>query len=95
MHAPTAQVIAPEMLLLAYRSGIFPMADSREDEEVFWVEPKMRAIIPLDGFHLAKSLRKALRQDRFRITCNHAFSAVVEACAAPRADHPGREGNRS
>lgn len=88
MHAPALQPIPPDMLLLAYRSGIFPMADSREDPEVFWVEPRRRAILPLDGFHLSRSLAKALRQDKFRVTCNAAFGRVITACAAPRTDHP-------
>lgn len=92
MHAPTTPASQPaltvDLLLLAYRSGIFPMADSRADAEIFWVEPRERAIIPLDGFHLSRSLAKALRQDRFRVTCNAAFAAVIRACAAPRADHP-------
>lgn len=88
MHAPAEPVIPPDMLLLAYRSGIFPMADSREDSEVYWVEPRMRAILPLDGFHLSRSLAKVLRQDRFRVTCNRAFGEVIAACAASRSDHP-------
>jgi leucyl/phenylalanyl-tRNA--protein transferase len=77
-----------ETLLLAYRSGIFPMADRREDSEVFWVEPRDRAIIPLEGLHISKSLRKVLRADRFTVTLDRAFEAVIRACAAPRADHP-------
>jgi leucyl/phenylalanyl-tRNA--protein transferase len=88
MHAPASAAIPPEMLLLAYRSGIFPMADSREDPEIFWVEPQRRAILPLDGFHLSHSLAKVLRRERFRVTCNAAFDQVIAACAAPRADHP-------
>ena len=52
MHAPAPELIPPEILLLAYRSGVFPMADAREDEEVFWVEPRKRAILPLQGFAL-------------------------------------------
>lgn len=64
------------------------MADSREDEEVFWVEPRTRAIIPLDAFRCSKSLRKVVRNERFRVTCNAAFEAVIDACAAPRPDHP-------
>ena len=87
MHAPPTP-IPVETLLLAYRSGIFPMADSREDHEVFWVEPRDRAIIPLDGLHVSRSLAKVLRADRFAVTCNQAFERVVRACAAPRADHP-------
>ncbi|MEX0341447.1 MAG: leucyl/phenylalanyl-tRNA--protein transferase, partial [Erythrobacter sp.] len=73
-------------LLRAYRSGVFPMADHRDDPEVYWVEPRQRAIIPLGGFRLSKSLRKVLRQDRFRVTCNSAFTRVIAACAAPREE---------
>ncbi|MFN3424518.1 MAG: leucyl/phenylalanyl-tRNA--protein transferase [Novosphingobium meiothermophilum] len=76
--------IPPELLLKAYRAGIFPMADSRDDPEVFWVEPRMRAILPLDGFHLSRSLARTLRRERFSVTCNAAFEAVIDACAAPR-----------
>ena len=72
------------MLLLAYRSGIFPMADSREDPEVFWVEPRQRAILPLDGFRCSRSLARTLRRGRFAVTCNAAFDDVLEACAEPR-----------
>ncbi|MDP5102692.1 MAG: leucyl/phenylalanyl-tRNA--protein transferase [Erythrobacter sp.] len=88
MHSPTRPPIPVETLLLAYRSGIFPMADRRDDPEVFWVEPRERAIIPLDGLHLSKSLRKVLRADRFAVTVDRAFEAVVRACALPRTDHP-------
>jgi leucyl/phenylalanyl-tRNA--protein transferase len=88
MHAPASQAIPPELLLTAYRSGIFPMADSREDDEVYWVEPRERAVIPLGGLRITRSLAKAIRQDRFRVTCNADFDAVIEACAAPRPGHP-------
>ncbi|RKF20816.1 leucyl/phenylalanyl-tRNA--protein transferase [Altericroceibacterium spongiae] len=81
-------MIPPEMLLLAYRSGIFPMADSRDDPEIYWVEPRRRAVIPLDKFHCSRSLRKVLKQDRFTVTCNQAFPEVMRGCAAPRPDHP-------
>ena len=73
MHSPLRTPIPVETLLLAYRSGIFPMADKREDQEVFWVEPRDRAIIPLDELHVSKSLRKVLRSDRFH---GHAQSGV-------------------
>jgi leucyl/phenylalanyl-tRNA--protein transferase len=76
------------MLLLAYRSGIFPMADGREDPEIFYVEPRRRAIIPLDGFRCSRSLAKLLRQERYRVTCNRDFAGVIAACAEPRPDHP-------
>src|SRR6188474_2990584 len=87
MHAPV-KILPSELLLTAYRSGIFPMADSREDEEVYWVEPRERAVIPLDTFRCSHSLAKAVRQDRFRVTCNVDFAGVIAACAAPRPGHP-------
>ena len=64
------------------------MADRRDDPEVFWVEPRERAIIPLEGLHLSKSLRKVIRADRFAVTVNRAFEQVIRACAEPRPDHP-------
>ena len=88
MHAPHPKIIPAETLLLAYRSGIFPMADSRDDPDVFWVEPRLRAIMPLDGFHCSRSLAKLIRQERFHVTVNHAFDEVLAACAAPRAGRP-------
>ena len=88
MHAPDPLLIPPETLLLAYRSGIFPMSDSRDDPEIFWVEPTLRAILPLDEFHCSRSLRKVIGRDRFRVTCNQAFETVVAECAAPRPGHP-------
>ena len=88
MHGSAPDILPVKMLLLAYRSGIFPMSDSRDDPEVFWVEPRERAIIPLDGFRLSRSLAKAVRQDRYRVTCNADFGGVLRACAAPRPDHP-------
>ena len=87
MHAPATSRIPVELLLRAYRSGIFPMADHRSDAEVYWVEPRERAIIPLDGLRLSKSFRKVLRQDRFRVTCDAAFDQVIGECAAPREEH--------
>ncbi len=90
MHAPApSAVIDPDMLMLAYRSGIFPMADSRDDAEVFWVEPRHRAVLPLGGFHLSKSLARTLRRGRFEVTCNAAFAAVMQECAGPRRDGGG------
>lgn len=94
MHAPYPSSALPlipvDLLLMAYRSGIFPMADSREDPELFWVEPKERAIIPLRGFRCTRSLAKIIRQDRFRVTCDTAFADVVDECAAPRDDGTGQ-----
>ncbi len=87
MSRPLAQRLDPDMLLRAYASGIFPMADSAESSEVFWVEPKRRGVLPLDGFHLSRSLAKTLRSNRFHFTIDRAFAAVVAACAEPA---PGR-----
>ena len=91
MHAPPNSPAAPPpidppLLLLAYRSGIFPMADARDDPEVFWVEPRRRAVLPLEQFHCSHSLAKVLRRGTFEVTCNQAFAAVIEACAQPRRD---------
>ena len=71
-----------ELLIKAYASGYFPMADSRDDPEVLWVEPKVRAILPLDGLKMSKSLAKTIRQDKFRVTTNTAFKQVISLCAA-------------
>ncbi len=85
-------IIPSDLLMLAYRDGIFPMADARDDPEIFWVEPRQRAILPLDGFHLSHSLAKALRQDRLRISCNEDFAGVIRACAdIPRRRADGEE----
>lgn len=81
--------IDPDMLLLAYRSGIFPMADDRADQEIFWVEPRRRAILPLDRFHCSRTLAKVLRRGTFNVTCNADFAAVIRECAGPRADAQG------
>jgi leucyl/phenylalanyl-tRNA--protein transferase len=89
MHGSVPDILPVKMLLLAYRSGIFPMSDSRDDPQVFWVEPRERAVIPLGQFHLSRSLAKVVRQDRYRVTCNADFSGVLQACAAPRPDESG------
>ena len=69
------------LLLQGYATGVFPMADSRDAEDLYWVEPRYRAILPLDGFHLSRSLAKRLRSGRFRVTLDRAFHDVVVACA--------------
>lgn len=87
MHAPALpEPIEPRLLMLAYRSGVFPMSDARDDPEVYWVEPRRRAILPLDGFRCSRSLARALRRERFRVTCNADFVGVMDACAAPRRE---------
>jgi len=71
----------PRLLLQGYATGIFPMADSREAADLFWVEPRNRAILPLDRFHLSRSLRRTLRSGRFEVGHDRDFAAVVTACA--------------
>jgi leucyl/phenylalanyl-tRNA--protein transferase len=71
----------PRLLLQGYATGIFPMADSREADELFWVEPRNRAIIPLDRFHVSRSLRRTLRSGRFSVTHDRDFAGVIAACA--------------
>ncbi len=77
-----------EELLNCYARGVFPMAEGRDDPRIYLLDPDERGIIPLDAFHLSRSLRKTVRQDVFRVTVNHDFTAVVSACAQPA---PGRE----
>jgi leucyl/phenylalanyl-tRNA--protein transferase len=82
------QRITPELLLRAYSIGLFPMSDAADDPEIFWVEPEMRGILPLDAFHISKSLAKAVRKKPFDIRFDTAFDAVVEKCAEEAADRP-------
>ncbi|MGN6537389.1 MAG: leucyl/phenylalanyl-tRNA--protein transferase [Mesorhizobium sp.] len=77
-HIPT------DLLLKAYASGVFPMAESASDPEVFWVRPETRGIIPLDGFHVPKSLAKTLRKGLFDIRFDSDFEATIDACAEKR-----------
>jgi leucyl/phenylalanyl-tRNA--protein transferase len=73
--------IDPDLLLRAYSIGVFPMSDSREADSVFWVEPRRRAILPLDGFRLSRSLRKTLRSGAFTVTHDQAFPEVIRRCS--------------
>lgn len=78
-----------DLMLKAYAIGVFPMADDRLATDVYWVEPKKRGILPLDQFHLSRSLRKVLRSDIYETTFNRAFAEVVQGCAEATADRPG------
>lgn len=80
--------LTPQLLLRAYSIGLFPMADSADDPEIFWVEPELRGILPLNDFHVSRSLRKAIKQKPFAITRNTAFSKVVAMCAESAPDRP-------
>jgi leucyl/phenylalanyl-tRNA--protein transferase len=80
--------ITPEVLLKAYACGIFPMAESADDPALYWIEPEMRGIIPLDRFHLPGRLARTVRSDRFTVMVNRDFDGVLDGCAEPQ---PGRQ----
>jgi leucyl/phenylalanyl-tRNA---protein transferase len=73
--------LTPDMLLRAYAVGVFPMAEDRNDPELFWVDPRMRGIIPLTEFHVPRRLRRTIRSGTFAVTYDRAFEAVIEGCA--------------
>jgi len=76
-------VITPGLLLQAYAGGVFPMAEGRADEDLFWVDPTERGILPLDKFHVPRSLAKRVRSNRFAVTADKVFQKVVQACSMP------------
>lgn len=78
----TAPEITPALLLRAYAAGVFPMAESAGSDEIFWVDPRNRGILPLDEFHLSRSLRKRLLRGGYQVRIDHGFGAVVDACAS-------------
>lgn len=80
--------LEPSLVLGAYAIGVFPMADARDATDVYWVEPKERAILPLDGLRLSRSLRKTIASDRFRVTADTAFDRVIALCAEAAQDRP-------
>lgn len=73
--------LTPELLLQAYRIGVFPMSESRDDPDVFWVDPRSRGILPLAGFHISRSLAKSIRRGHFVVTADTDFGGVVAGCA--------------
>ncbi|CAN5182818.1 hypothetical protein BH10PSE12_BH10PSE12_21000 [soil metagenome] len=81
-------IIDPVLLLRAYAIGVFPMSDDRDADEIYWVEPKQRAILPLDGFRLARSLARTVRRERFVVTIDRDFRGVVDKCAESAPDRP-------
>ncbi|WP_108861790.1 leucyl/phenylalanyl-tRNA--protein transferase [Ruegeria sp. Alg231-54] len=73
--------LTPELLLHGYSIGIFPMAEHRDDPELFWVDPKFRGVFPLDGFHISRSLARRIRKPGYSISINSDFAGVVDGCA--------------
>ena len=83
-----SRVFGPKDLLDCYRRGVFPMADDRDDPRLFLVDPDLRGVLPLNNFHVSKSLRKTIRKDVFEVRFNTAFSRVMELCAEAAPDRP-------
>ncbi len=80
--------VTPELLLRAYALGVFPMAESRRDPELYWIDPKQRGVLPLDRFHVPHSVRKAVRRRKFEIRIDTAFREVMEGCAEAAPGRP-------
>ncbi len=73
--------LTPELLLAAYASGIFPMAEARNDPDIFWVDPRFRSLLPLDEFHVSRSLARRLRRNNYQVRMNSDLTAVLDGCA--------------
>ena len=82
------KTITPEMLLRAYACGVFPMADDADDDELFWVEPEWRGVLPLDGFHVPRSLRRTIRRGTFEVRYDTDFDGVLDGCAGGGPERP-------
>lgn len=80
--------LTPDLLLRAYAIGIFPMAESRVDPELHWIDPDMRGVLPLDGLHVPRKLRAKIRRGIFEVRCNSAFQEVIQGCAEPAENRP-------
>lgn len=80
MTLPSLQ-ITPDLLLKAYSAGVFPMSEHRDDPEIFWVDPRRRGILPLNGFHISRSLARRMRRGGYTVTLNADFSGVLDGCA--------------
>ncbi len=80
--------ITPDLLLQAYRIGVFPMGERRDDPKLYWLDPRQRAILPLDRFHLPRRLARTVRSGHFEVSADSAFLEVLRACAEPRPGHP-------
>lgn len=80
-HDDMLMEITPQVLLRAYACGIFPMAETADDPNLFWVEPEMRGVLPLDDFHIPRSLKKTMRNTHMKVFMDRDFQAVIEACS--------------
>ncbi len=80
--------VTPDLLLRAYRAGLFPMAETRHGSRLYWLDPELRGVLPLDGFHLPKRLLRTVLSDRYEVSSDRDFAGVVAGCAA---SGPGRQ----
>jgi leucyl/phenylalanyl-tRNA--protein transferase len=75
--------VTPELMLRAYRAGLFPMAETRQGDRLYWLDPELRGILPLDAFHLPRRLRRTVLSGAFTVTTDVAFADVISRCAQP------------
>ncbi len=87
-HDPSVQKLTPELLLRGYAAGIFPMAESRDDPGLFWVDPQVRGIMPLDAFHVSRRLKKTVRGGAFEVRMDTAFAEVLRMCGGKDRNRP-------
>jgi leucyl/phenylalanyl-tRNA---protein transferase len=80
--------ITSDLLLQAYRIGVFPMGERRDDPKLYWLDPRLRAVLPLEKFHLSRRLARTVRSGMFEVSADTAFLDVMRACAEPRPGHP-------
>jgi len=83
---PFAVELTPELIIRAYAAGIFPMAEDADSSDLFWVSPQIRGVMPLDGFHISKSLRKTLKTHQFSVRVDTDFKAIIDGCATAGED---------
>jgi leucyl/phenylalanyl-tRNA--protein transferase len=86
--------LTPDILIRAYCAGIFPMAESADDPELFWVDPERRGILPLDRFHVPRRLARIVRQDRFEVRVDSDFAGTLAGCAEATDKRPNTWINR-
>lgn len=80
--------ISPDLVLRAYRQGLFPMAETRQSHRLYWLDPERRGVLPLERFHLSRRLRRTVLSDLYKVTTDHDFAATIAACAAPAPGRP-------
>ncbi|TQF76626.1 leucyl/phenylalanyl-tRNA--protein transferase [Elioraea sp. Yellowstone] len=87
-HGAGLTEITPDLVLRAYRAGLFPMAERRDGDRLYWLDPELRGVQPLDAFHLPRRLARTVLAEVFEVRCDAAFAEVMAGCAAPTPDRP-------